>query len=199
MDTPQKITDLLNRGSLTVNELATELGISRNSVHLQVSKLEAAGTIEKFRDDNPVGVGKPAYHYRTVAGGEDAFSTAHKSILDGLIQTISAELPEKERTKLLENAGRAIANGAGLAATDDFASDVTRSIDVVNSLGALAELTQREDQTSVSCHSCPVASLVHKDPLVCRLVAAFFSEATGKEVKVECRREDTVVCGFLFK
>lgn len=198
MTTPHKITNLLNRKELTVNELARELGISRNSVHLQVSKLEAAGIVEKFHRDQPSGAGKPAYVFRLVTGNEDSFSSAYKPVLSGLIETISADLPRKERTQLLEKTGRSLARNAGLTPGPNLDANVRKSVNAVNTLGAMAELTHKDKKPYVSCHSCPVATLVHTDPLVCRLVAAFFSEATGKHVAVQCRHEGSVVCGFSF-
>ena len=198
MTTAQKITNLLNRKERTINELATDLGISRNSVHLQVGKLEAAGIVEKFERDKPAGAGKPAYRYRTVAGSEDSFSSAYKPVLSGLIQVISTDLPESARRELLEKTGRTLARDAGLEPTQNFGVDLQKSIDAVNALGAMAELKRKQNEAYVSCHSCPVATLVHADPLVCRMVAAFFSEATGKRVCVQCRHQGSVVCGFSF-
>lgn len=199
MTTPHKITNLLNRKPLTINELAMELGISRNSVHLQVGKLEAAGIIEKRNRSQSSGAGKPAYYYRTAGGSEDSFSAAYKPVASGLIETISKDLPESERVKLLEKAGRSMARSAELSPTADFYNDIQKSVDAANALGAMAELTAKKKKPYVSCHSCPVASLVHTDPLMCRMVAAFFSEATGKKVSVKCKHDRAVVCGFSFE
>ena len=102
MSTSQKLIKLLNQKDRTVSELASELGISRNSAHVQVSKLEAAGTIEKYRPDRQVGAGKPAFYYRVIAEKEDAFSTAYKPILSGLIQAIGLDASAEERLDLLE-------------------------------------------------------------------------------------------------
>lgn len=199
MSTSHKIVNLLNRKEMTVSELANALGISRNSAHLQVSKLEAAGIVKKFHHEQPSSAGKPAYFYRTIAGNEDSFSSAYKPILNSLIQTISTDIPEAERIALLENAGRSLARASGLTPSQNLTLDIQQSIDTVNMLGAMAEVTMHENQPGVSCHSCPVATLVHSDPLVCRLVAAFFSEATNKQVSVKCRHQETVVCGFSFE
>lgn len=199
MSTSHKILNLLNRKEMTVSELANVLGISRNSTHLQMSKLESAGIVEKFYPEQSSGAGKPAYFYRTTAGNEDAFSSAYKPVLNSLIQTISADLPEKERIALLENAGRSLARASGLQPSHNLTADIQQSIDTVNTLGAMAEVSFNNDQPSISCHSCPVATLVHADPLVCRLVAAFFSEATNKQVSIKCRHQDTVICGFSFQ
>lgn len=199
MTTSHKITNLLNKNPLTINELSLELGISRNSVHLQVSKLEAAGIVEKFQRNEASGAGKPAYCYRTVAGNEDSFSSAYKPVLAGLIQTIRDDLSEKERVHLLERAGYALAQSAGLNAGDSFDEDINKALDTANTLGAMAELNQTDDGAYVSCHSCPVATMVHTDPLMCRMMAAFFAQATGKQVEVKCRREGALVCGFAFE
>ncbi len=196
MITPQKITNLLNRQALTVSELAAALGISRNSVHVQISKLEAAGIVEKFRRTEQTGAGKPAHCYRLVACNEDAFSSAYKPILSTLVQTISTDLDEAGRKALLEKTGRLLAQTSGLIPSTDLDRDINQALNAVNALGAMAEFTRNEEQPYISCHTCPVATLVHTDPLVCNLVSAFFSEATGKDVAVKCRHEETVVCGF---
>ncbi len=197
MGTPKKIVDLLNRKAWTVNEIAKELSISRNAAHLQISKLEAMGIVEKNTQRPPKGAGKPAHEFRTVAGYEDAFSTAYRPLIDVLIQTMANNLSTNERLNLFEKTGRALAKNAGLQPSHDVLKDIQNAIIKVNSLGAMAELNCENDENYISCHSCPVATLVHKEPLTCDLVASFFSEATGNKVTVKCNRDKTVVCGFL--
>jgi len=60
----------------------------------------------------------------------------------------------------------------------------------------MADLRWEDDCGVISCHSCPVAAMVHEEPLTCDMVAAFFSEASGLRVQVDCRRNGAVVCGF---
>jgi len=199
MSTTQKITDLLNREPLTVIELATRLGISRNSVHQHVTRLHAAGVLVLMPDRAPEGAGKPARQYRTAARNEDFHSEAYKPVLASLIQTISTDLTAKQRVNVLENTGRALAQAAGLEAKGNLKTDIQKSVDAVNSLGAMAELEQEGNNFRITCFSCPVASLVHSEPMTCRMVAAFFSEASGKQVTVDCRKDETVVCGFNFE
>ncbi|MFK7995818.1 MAG: helix-turn-helix transcriptional regulator [Granulosicoccus sp.] len=198
MGTTNKITDLLNRSPLTIQELATELGISKNSAHVQVRKLEAAGVIVKHEQRHPNGAGKPAYQYKTSAGHEDVHSTAYKPVLDVLMQTISTDFPEKGRLQLLEKTGRSLAKASGLQPGPNLTVSIQQSVDTVNSLGATAELTKKGKNHYVVCHSCPVATLVHKEPLTCHMVASFFAEASGREVSVQCKKNGTVVCGFKF-
>lgn len=147
----------------------------------------------------PFSAGKPAYQYRTAPKKEDIHSQAYKPVLDSLMQTLSKDLPAKKRTSVLENAGRSMAKAAGLQPNGNLKANIQKSVDTVNSLGAMAELRQEGKNFYISCHSCPVATLVHSEPITCRMVAAFFSEASGKKVSVQCRKDETVVCGFSFE
>lgn len=197
MSTSNKIVNLLNRKAWTVNEIAKKLSISRNAAHLQISKLAAAGIVEKNMQRHPNGAGKPAYEYCTATGKEDTFSSAYKPLLDVLMQTMRDDLNPKTRINLFENTGRMLAINSGLRPSNDLKSDIKKSLEAVNGLGAMAELTCENNKNYISCYSCPVATLVHSEPLTCNLVAAFFSEATGKKVSIQCNREKTVVCGFV--
>ncbi len=198
MSTAQKILNLLNREPRTVSELAAELGISRNSTHVQVVGLEAAGALEKIPRRAEGRVGKPAFEYRTVARHEDAFSSAYKPLLGGLAEAIGACLSDEESGRLLRDAGRCVARASDLSPTSDFDADLQRALDAVNALGAMAERSDEGGVPGVSCHTCPMATLVHRDPGMCTLVASFFAEATATAVTVQCRRDRTVVCGFSF-
>jgi len=196
MNTEQKITNLLNKEPMTINELAQILAISRNSVHQQVSRLEASGTVKKVEKRAAVQAGKPAYQYRTVGGNEDKYSNAYKPLMAALIEVVSTDISESQRVSLFENTGRHLAQSAGLQPTNEFKTDLQKSVDSVNALGAMAEVECAENGASITCYSCPVGTLVHKEPLTCQLVAAFFSEAVGRKVAVRCQRDETVVCGF---
>lgn len=198
MPTAQKILNLLNRRAMRVSELAAALGVSRNSAYVQIAKLEATGAVDKIRPEATSTVGKPAFQYRTASRHEDTFSAAYKAVIGSLVEAIGDRLPEPARIELLEEAGRLLADAAGLASTTDFDSDLQRALDAVNALGAMAEVAGSEPPPTIRCHTCPIATLVHKDPTLCHLVASFFSAATGRPVAVQCRRDRTVVCGFSF-
>lgn len=196
MDTRSKILNLLNRQPSSVNELARQLGISRNSTHVHVSHLESAGLIRgKLRKEKTAG--KPAKIYSVTAGAEDTYSRAHRPVLDALLSTITTELPSKEKINLLKKTGRAIAESARLVPTGKTDTDLKKAVAVVNELGAMAEISASQNQLCVTSYSCPIGSAVHNHPESCTLVESFFSCATGKKVTGKCRIDDTVVCHFI--
>jgi len=196
MTTPNKIMNLLNRRAMTVIELAAELGITRNSVHLHITRLEAAGLLERIQPRRTSNAGKPAYEYRLRAGSEDTYSSAYKPVLESLMQVLALELPLKHRQKLLRQAGQALARNAGLQPVGIIETDLKQAVDAVNTLGAMAEITCEEERMLVTSYSCPVASSVRSEPQTCSLVAAFFAEATGQTVTSKCWHECRLVCQF---
>ena len=196
MNTRSLILNLLNRRARTINELATELQISRNSTHLQVTRLEAEGRVVKGERRSGQGVGKPAYEYQLAAGAEDSFSGAHKPVLDALLSVISSELPRDNRVSLLRKAGAQMAIDAGLTPVGKPEQDLQNAVGVVNSLGAMAELNRSDTALSVISHSCPIASMVHSQPESCELVAQLFTQATGRTVVSRCKRDPSLICQF---
>ena len=196
MNTASLILNLLNRRASTVNELAAELGISRNSTHLQVVRLEAEGRVVKGARRSAHGAGKPAQEYCIADGAEDSFSAAHKPVLAALLNAMTRQLSRDRRVALLQAAGAQMAADANLQPSGVAERDLQRAVDVVNSLGAMAELQASDAALSVVSHSCPIGSIVHRQPDSCALVAEFFSQATGRQVVSRCRRDSSLVCRF---
>ncbi|MCW8884565.1 MAG: ArsR family transcriptional regulator [Motiliproteus sp.] len=196
MATSKKILNLLNRQPMTVSELSEILSITRNSTHLQLTRLEAAGQIRRKAQRRSESAGKPAYEYELIEGNEDVNSQAYKPLNDSLLETLAGELPDQERRKLLRKAGRLMAQKAGLKPQGDVIQDLTKAVDVVNELGAMAEISSNDSNYLVTSYSCPVATSVRCDSETCSLVAAFFSEATDRNVISTCQRQKRLVCQF---
>lgn len=200
MNTRGRILNLLNRQPCTVQELAATLGISRNSTHLQISRLEAGGLVVKGEQRRVAsGAGKPAFEYRLAQGAEDAYSAAHKPVLDALLQTIATQLPAAGSKALLRGAGQQMAVDANLQASGTPEADLQKALTVVNSLGAMAEISRFDSNLCVTSHSCPIASMVHSQPDSCELVAQFFAHATGRPVQSKCQRKAGLICRFVVK
>ena len=196
MSTQAKILNLLNRQPHTIIELADALGVTRNSAYIQITKLEAAGLIHKKAQRKSTNAGKPAYEYQTAQGSEDTFSQAYKPLIGSIVEVLEREIPLKERKKLFSKAGIEMAVKAGLSGSGDFESNLDRALDILNELGAMAEVTQVDGQLILSSHSCPVATSVRADVETCNLVSAFLSEATSSNVTSQCKKEGNLICQF---
>ena len=199
MSTQAKILNLLNRRAYTVIELAQALGMTRNSAYLQVTRLEAAGLIEKKEQRRSDLAGKPAFEYQTAVGSEDTFSQAYKPLIGSIVEVLEKEVPLARRKKIFAKAGEEMAVKAGLPGDGDINRNVELAVNVLNSLGALAEVEEQDGQMVLSSFSCPVATSVRADTETCNLVSAFLSKATSCEVMAQCKRQGNLVCQFVIR
>ncbi|WP_156132415.1 hypothetical protein [Paraburkholderia terrae] len=67
---------------------------------------------------------------------------------------------------------------------------------LVDALGAQTEVVTDGDAIVVRNFSCPVASAVRETRCVCRAIAAYISEATGRPVSEHCLREGRLICQY---
>lgn len=180
----------------TITELTKELQLTRTAVKHQLNKLLREGLVvegEMRRSDK---AGKPAREYKSSPGSEDANSSAYVPFIVGLLETLPDHLDRKERKNLFETIGGNMARHAGLP---DKAGDRDRlndAIDLVNSLGATAELVENNDELIITNMSCPLAKAVRQEPCVCDAVASFFTKATGLKIRAECTYGEMLVCRY---
>lgn len=196
MTTKNDVLRALQREPLTVVQLCEHLGVTRNAVNVQLRQLEAEGKVRRSRALQTGGPGKPAVVYEAAPGSEDSSSGAYRVFLLGLLAALGKQLDERQVEKLLEETGRKLAQENRLPASTDFKKNLAQAMAIVDALGANAEAVADGDSILVRNYSCPVAGAVRETPCVCKAMAAYFSEATGRPVTEECMREDRLICQY---
>ena len=183
VSTKNDILSALQREPLTVVQLCERLAVTRNAINVQLKQLEAEGLVRRRKPLQTGTPGKPAIVYEAAAGSEDAASGAYKGFLLGLLAELQDQLDADQLAGVLEATGRRLAREAGLPATAD-------------SLGASTEAVPDGTAIMVRNYSCPVAGAVRETPCVCKALAAFFSEATGRPASEHCLREGRLICQY---
>jgi predicted ArsR family transcriptional regulator len=140
--------------------------------------------------------GKPAIVYEATPGSEDSTSRAYRIFLAGLLTTLRIQLDDAQLSRALAETGRLLARSRDLPDSTDFKTRLAQAMAAVDALGASTETVRDGDAIIVRNYSCPVASAVRTTPCVCKAVAAFFEEATGRPVTECCRREDRLICQY---
>ncbi len=199
MATRDKILAAISREALTVAEICERLGVTRNAVILQLKQLEAAGLARAVATRQGGGAGKPSIVYEAAVGSEDVASTAYRPFLVSLLAVLCEGTMGDALAKLLEETGRRMAREAGLANPPDFETGLRAAMAAADSLGATTEATAHEGGVLVRNYSCPVASAVRGESRICRALAAFFSEATGRPVTEMCLRQGRLTCQYLIE
>jgi len=194
--TKNDILSLLQREPLTVVQLCERLDVTRNAINVQIKQLEAEGLVQRSKVRQRGALGKPATVYEASAGSEDTSSSAYRSFLLGLLGVMQEQLGEPLLGDLLERTGRRLAREYGLSDPTDFASGLRSAMAAADSLGASTEAQVQTDGVMVRNYSCPLGSAVRDQPCVCRALAAFFSEATGRPAAEQCLRDGRLICQY---
>ncbi len=187
---------LLRRSGRTVDELARALGLANNGVRTHLATLERDGVVRQRGSVRPgSGGGKPAYVYELTPEAEDLFPKAYEPVLGHLLDVLSEEMEPKQTEALLRDVGRRIAEGRD-APDDGVRSRLMEAIAVLNELGGLAELEERDGGFIVRGYGCPLAAVTPDHPEVCRMAEALISELAGVPVREHCDRGSKPRCCF---
>ena len=182
-----RLVALLRRRELTVDELASALGLTDNAVRAQLVALERDGLVEQRGVRRGVGVGKPSFAYGLTAEFEPTLSRAYTPMLGRLLRVLRRRLADPELEDVLAEAGREWATEVP-AATGSAPERVAQAVALLEQLGGSAEMEPAGDGWSIRGFGCPLGVAVQGEPSVCRAVEGLLSKVTGLEVKEHCAR-----------
>jgi predicted ArsR family transcriptional regulator len=191
-----RIVTLLRRGGLTVGALAEAVGLTDNGVRAHLATLERDGVVRQHGTVRLAsGGGKPAYVYELTPDAEALFPRAYEPVLGRLLDALSEEVGSQEAEALLRGVGRRMA-GEGGAPDGRVRTRLEEAVAVLNELGGLAELEDRDGGVIVRGYGCPLAAVTPEHPEACRMVEAFIAELAGVTARERCERGVKPRCCF---
>jgi predicted ArsR family transcriptional regulator len=191
-----RVVTLLRRASFTVDELARELDITDNGIRAHLAVLERDGIVrQRGSVRRSSGGGKPAYVYELTQEGEDLFPKAYEPTLRRLLDVLSDQLGPEESEALLRSVGRRLAEEHTRRA-DGTHARLETAVEVLNELGGLAELEERDGAVVIRGYNCPLAGVTPDHPEVCRMAETLIAELAGVPVHERCDRGERPRCCF---
>ena len=191
-----KVVTLLRRSGRTVEGLARELDLTDNGVRAHLATLERDGIVrQRGSVRRGSGGGKPAYIYELTPEAEELFPKAYEPVLSQLMDVLAVQLGPQESEALLRSVGRRIAEGQTVPA-DGVRGRLEAAVGVLNKLGGLAELEERDGSLVIRGYSCPLAGVAPEHPEVCRMVETLLTELAGVPVYEQCDRGKRPRCCF---
>jgi predicted ArsR family transcriptional regulator len=191
-----RLVTLLRRAGFTVEELARELGLTNNGVRAHLAVLERDGIVrQRGSVRRSSGGGKPAYVYELTQEAEDLFPKAYEPALRRLLDVLSDQLGPEESEALLRSVGRRLAEEHSTRADGEHAR-LEVAVGVLNELGGLAELEERDGALVIRGYSCPLAGVTPEHPEVCRMAETLIAELAGVPVHERCDRGERPRCCF---
>ena len=191
-----RILAMLRRGTRTIDELATALGISDNAVRAHVAALEASGVVRQrgVRPTGPAG-GKPAYAYEVAAEAERLFTRAYIPVLTQLVAVLEERMSPEELKVLLRDVGRRLAaSRAPVAGSVRERAEVAAT--VLTELGGIVDVEEANGTLTLRGFSCPLADAVRAHPSTCHATEALVAELVGAPVRECCEKGSQPRCRF---
>jgi predicted ArsR family transcriptional regulator len=191
-----RIVTLLRRSGRTVEELARAVALTDNGVRGHLAVLERDGVVrQRGSVRRGSGGGKPAYVYELTSEAEDLFPKAYEPALGQLLDVLAERLGLEESEALLRSVGRRLAEGMTVP-KDGTRVRLEAAAGVLNELGGLAELEERDGTLFVRGYGCPLSAVTPDHPEVCRLAEALVAEVAGVPVHECCDRSERPRCCF---
>jgi predicted ArsR family transcriptional regulator len=191
-----QIVTLLRRSGRTVEDLARALDLTDNGVRAHLAILERDGLVrQRGSVRRSSGGGKPAYVYELTQEAEDLFPKAYEPAFRQLLDVLSDQLGPEESEALLRSVGRRLAEENSTRA-DGAHARLELAVGVLNELGGLAELEERDDGVVIRGYSCPLARVTPDHPEVCRMAETLIAELAGVPVRERCDRGERPRCCF---
>jgi predicted ArsR family transcriptional regulator len=191
-----QIVTLLRRSNCTVEDLARALDLTDNGVRAHLAVLERDGVVrQRGSVRRSRGGGTPAYVYELTQEGEDLFPKAYEATLRWLLDVLAERLGPEESEALLRSVGRRLAEEHSTRA-DGAHARLETAVEVLNELGGLAELEERDGAVVIRGYSCPLAGVTPDHPEVCRMAEALVAEVAGVSVHEHCDRGERPRCCF---
>ena len=191
-----RMVALLRRGGRTVEELARAVGLTNNGVRAHLATLERDGIVRQGGTVRPAsGGGKPAYVYELTPEAEGLFPKAYEPVLGRLLDVLSEGLGPQESEALLRGVGRRMAETRGTP-VGGVRARTEEAVAVLNELGGLAELEERDGGLTIRGYGCPLAAVTPDHPEACRMVESLIAELAGVAVRERCERGVKPRCCF---
>jgi len=191
--TRARVVAALRRGPSTLDELVTELGLTRTAIRLQLSALERDGDVA--RRGIKRGRTKPAIVYELTGSAEQALSRAYVPVLTELLHVLAARLPAAEFDAVMRDVGRGLLSDQGRP-RGTLQARVTAASELLHQLGGLTEIDNTGDELVIRSFGCPLAATAVDHPETCSAMESLVSEFVGTGVTQRCDRGDRPRCRF---
>lgn len=194
--TRKHIMNLLRKRQYTVEELAKDLGITRNAIRAQIVLLQRDGIVEPRGEIK--GTRRPSLTYGLSAKADLSFSKAYPPVLANLLHVLDERMSQEELRTIMKKLGQKLAS-LKPHPTGNLQHRIDGAIKIYEALGGLCEIEEKEGKIIIKGDGCPLAEAVKADASICIAMESMFSELIGVPVLRRCNPGDRPRCRFEVK
>ena len=192
-----RILELLLRSEspLSVQALATAVGISRNAAHQQVTALEREGLIERASAIRTKG--RPSQGFQLSTAGKATFPRQYSLLAKQLLGELSQILGPAELHGAMQRIGKSLA--ASLSDKVGANADQELIAGLMRELGYESRVVEGSDGLEIEAHNCVFHNLAKPDTSICEVDLALLESLSGKAVDHRrCMARGEASCRFAF-
>lgn len=192
-----RILELMLRSDspLSVQVLASALGISRNAAHQQVMALEREGLVERASAIRTKGRPSQGFHLSTA--GRATFPRQYSLLAKQLLGELSQILGPAELHVAMQRIGKSLA--ASLSDKVGGNADEELIAGLMRELGYESRVVDGDGGLEIEAHNCVFHDLAKADPSICEVDLALLETLSGKAVDHRrCMARGEGSCRFSF-
>ena len=191
-----RIVELLQLGSSTADQLASQLGVSRSAIRVQLTAMERDGVV--VRTGTRAGTTRPSHVFELTPESRQFLSKAYLPLLGELVSELETSLTAEQLQSLLRRVGKRLARGfaARKRPGADLRARVTQASDLMNAHFGARTHVESNSVFAIVGPACPLAALTSTHPAVCQGVRSWLSDVIGAPVQECCERSGHPRCRF---
>lgn len=192
-----RILELMLRSDspLSVQVLASAVGISRNAAHQQVMALEREGLVERASAIRTKGRPSQGFHLSTA--GRATFPRQYSLLAKQLLGELSQILGPAELHVAMQRIGKSLA--ASLSDKVGGNADEELIAGLMRELGYESRVVDGDGGLEIEAHNCVFHDLAKADPSICEVDLALLGTLSGKAVDHRrCMARGEGSCRFSF-
>jgi DeoR family suf operon transcriptional repressor len=191
-----RIVTLLQRGPLTVDDVAAKVTLTPNAVRAQITAMERDGVVQRV--GRRAGTTRPSHLFELTPEVEQLLSQAYIPLLTHLVGVFAGGLPPDQVDALLWQAGKSLADelAPGKSSSGNLRARVSLASELLNQqLGAVTRVEENGGYV-IRGAGCPLSALTGKHPAVCLAIESFVENVVGASVRECCDRAGRPSCCF---
>lgn len=195
--TKLQILNVLRRNPSTVRDLALALNVTENAVRTHVLTLERDALVRPH--GRRANARKPSIVYGLAPDADRLFAKPYGAVLTSVLDEVEERRGDAEVASIACAVGRELARArSARVAPLTGRARVAAIVQLINELGGLAELEEKDGHLFLHGYSCPLVAVVPSHPEICKLTQTFVEDLLGSGTVRECcdRAGDDVRCHF---
>jgi predicted ArsR family transcriptional regulator len=193
-----RILDLLLKSEqpVTVQAVASTLGISRNAAHQHIAAMEREGLVERASAVRTAG--RPSRGFRLSAAGRTTFPRQYSLLAKQLLTELSQYLGPDELHRAMRRIGKTLADG--VSASVGPQANEAMIAGLMRELGYESKVVDGPDGLEIEAHNCVFHDLAMEDSAICEVDLSLLRSLSGKSVDHRrCMARGERSCRFAFR